>query len=173
MTVVIGVVTVTVVTVGVVTVTAGVVTVTAVIGVTTVTVVPTVADNAGIGGVDTEMVGTWTIDGDCDAATSAACVTADAGVASPPEPSVDAEGTLGLEPSIVFKGRRAASNVSAPPTVSPPRAVAPPVWVASAAAVSGPGGSDDSGDASGGDDPAGRETGDDNDRGGAVCHGYL
>src|SRR4051812_35835410 len=87
----IGTVTVTsgVVTVAVVTV--GVVTVTGVIGVSTVTVAATVADNAGIGNVGRETVGTGSVEGnDGDVA------------AAPVERCVDAGAALSLEPSIVL-----------------------------------------------------------------------
>src|SRR5437763_10785726 len=85
----IGTVTVTsgVVTVAVVTV--GVVTVTGVIGVATVTGAAIVADNAGIGNVGRETVGTGNVEGH-----------GGDGAASPVEPCVDAGAALSVEPSI-------------------------------------------------------------------------
>jgi len=78
-TVVIGVVTVAVVLVGVVTVTA-------VIGVLMVTV----AGDVGIGSGGTETVGSWSVEGNSDAAASAVEERTDAGVVSPLEPCVAA-----------------------------------------------------------------------------------
>ena len=88
MTVVIGVGTVNVVPVGVVTVTVA-------IGVLTVTA----ADNVGMESVGRETVGTRSVRGSSECAASAVDerTDADAGVAPPPDPRVDAGAALTLE----------------------------------------------------------------------------
>ena len=96
--------TVTVVT-GVVAVTAvAVVTVAETTGVLTVTVAGAVTPDVEIGSVGTETVGTGRVVGNTDATTSAVDEPTDAGVVSPPEPCVDAGGTLTTERSVGSRG---------------------------------------------------------------------
>jgi hypothetical protein len=97
------------VVIGVVTVAAGpvgVVTVTAVIGVLTVADAVTVTGDFGIGAVGTETVGSRSVagtsdEGADDGTTLAVDERTDAGVATPPEPCVEAGAALTAETAIL------------------------------------------------------------------------
>lgn len=81
-----------------------VVTVAETTGVLTVTVAGAVTPDVEIGSVGTETVGTGRVVGNTDATTSAVDEPTDAGVVSPPEPSVDAGATLTTERSVGSRG---------------------------------------------------------------------
>jgi hypothetical protein len=96
-TVVIGVVTVTVVP-------TEAVTVAVVTGVVTVTVAATVAGSVGVDSVGRETLGTRSSEDDGGVATASAVdERPDAGVSAPPEPWVDAGSAPALEPSALLK----------------------------------------------------------------------